>query len=110
MKRFIFIILIIVLLASFCGCNPKNYTVTLDYGYEVITDVGLRYDRFVDSSNKSEKETIDADSYYSPPRPSRSGYTFKGWFKDSACTVPWINGEDKVISDITLYANWEKID
>ncbi|MDE5714809.1 MAG: InlB B-repeat-containing protein [Anaeroplasmataceae bacterium] len=41
-----------------------------------------------------------------PENPTRSGYNFVGWFKDSECTIPcdFINGI--IISDLTCYAKW----
>ncbi len=38
--------------------------------------------------------------------PERDGYSFAGWYKDSACTIAWIFSEDAVPGDITLYAKW----
>ena len=38
-----------------------------------------------------------------PPAPSRTGYTFEGWFEDAACTVPF---ENTIRKDITLTAKW----
>ena len=40
------------------------------------------------------------------PVPSRSGYTFDGWYEDSACTI--IGGAIDVRSNITLYAGWTR--
>ena len=44
-----------------------------------------------------------------PEDPKKHGYSFEGWYKDSALTDPWIfyvENKDLVISDTTLYANW----
>lgn len=41
--------------------------------------------------------------------PVKEGYVFDGWYKDEKLKTPWIIGEDKVTSDITLYAKWTKI-
>lgn len=38
---------------------------------------------------------------------TRSGYDFRGWFTDPACTHAW-NAGDKVTADVTLYAKWLK--
>lgn len=43
-----------------------------------------------------------------PADPTRSGYTFAGWFKDSNCKQPWNFATDKVTGNITLYAGWVK--
>lgn len=39
-----------------------------------------------------------------PDPPTKTGYTFTGWYTDAACTKPYT--EDKVIGDITLYAGF----
>lgn len=40
-----------------------------------------------------------------PTNPTRSGYTFGGWYTDTALTNPW-NFNDKVTNALTLYAKW----
>ena len=42
-----------------------------------------------------------------PTDPTREGYNFKGWYKDSACTEEWKFSEDVVTGNVTLYAKWE---
>lgn len=43
-----------------------------------------------------------------PTNPTKEGYTFVGWFKDSALTNEWNFEVDiMLINDITLYAKWE---
>lgn len=41
--------------------------------------------------------------------PTRSGYTFSGWYFDSALTSQVTEIAEKSNGDITLYAKWEKI-
>jgi len=41
-----------------------------------------------------------------PADPTRKGYTFGGWYKESGCTNAWDFDTDTVISDVTLYAKW----
>jgi uncharacterized repeat protein (TIGR02543 family) len=38
--------------------------------------------------------------------PFRSGFTFGGWYKDTALTIPWNFDSDTVNGDIELYAKW----
>jgi uncharacterized repeat protein (TIGR02543 family) len=45
-----------------------------------------------------------------PEPPTREGYTFVGWHRDSACYVLWDPETDTVETDTTLYAGWEKIE
>nr|WP_186323101.1 InlB B-repeat-containing protein [Paenibacillus xylanexedens] len=42
-----------------------------------------------------------------PEPPTRDGYTFVGWYKDTALTKPWQTNE-QVSADTKLYARWEK--
>ncbi len=39
--------------------------------------------------------------------PMRVGYTFDGWYKDAATTIPWDFDQDKVNSNLKLYAKWK---
>jgi uncharacterized repeat protein (TIGR02543 family) len=39
--------------------------------------------------------------------PSRVGYTFTGWYRDTAGTDPWDFDTDTVTDNIPLYAQWE---
>lgn len=40
--------------------------------------------------------------------PTREGYHFTGWYKDTACLDPWSFTSDTVTKNITLYAGWAK--
>lgn len=40
--------------------------------------------------------------------PERDGYTFTGWFKETACTNAWVFETDTVTKDTTLFAKWSK--
>ena len=44
-----------------------------------------------------------------PKAPEKEGYTFMGWFTDSALTEAY-DFDSKVTKSITLYAKWEKVD
>ena len=41
------------------------------------------------------------------PYPKREGYTFGGWFLDSACTVPYVSTK-RLKPNAILYAKWLK--
>ncbi|WP_145150152.1 leucine-rich repeat protein [Paenibacillus xylanexedens] len=41
-----------------------------------------------------------------PTQPSKSGFSFDGWYIDSALSLPWNFSSDTVSRDITLYAKW----
>lgn len=51
--------------------------------------------------------TVDAGSTVTKPAaPTKSGYTFGGWYKDSTLQTPWDFANDTVTADTTLYAKW----
>lgn len=41
-----------------------------------------------------------------PTAPTAEGYTFGGWYKESACSDDWDFGTDTVQDSMTLYAKW----
>ena len=41
-----------------------------------------------------------------PADPTKDGFTFGGWYKESACTNAWNFETDTVTADVTLYAKW----
>ena len=41
-----------------------------------------------------------------PTAPTKEGYTFGGWYKESGCTNAWDFDTDTVTSDVTLFAKW----
>lgn len=43
-----------------------------------------------------------------PAAPTKSGYTFAGWYSNSTCTTAWDFTTNKVTTDTTLYAKWKK--
>lgn len=94
-KIFVFIFLMAAGL-SLAACedknvDPKQYTVS----FEVLN--GTTMDDLVFDENSLITE---------PTAPTRDGYTFLGWFKDSTYTSMWDFSSDKVTSNVTLYANW----
>ncbi len=68
------------------------------YKYEVLDGVAA------DSPFATEK--VDKGSIYNvPAKRFKSGYSFEGWYTNSACTTPYSNSV--INSDIELYANYE---
>ena len=41
-----------------------------------------------------------------PMPPTRSGYTFGGWYREATCINAWVFATDIVTSNMTLYAKW----
>jgi len=69
-----------------------TYTVTFDSneGSAVSPITGIAYNATI---------TLPTD-------PTRTGYIFGGWYKESGCTDDWIFATDTVTANITLYAQW----
>ena len=44
-----------------------------------------------------------------PEPPTREGYSFTGWYIDSACDLLWQVDTDTIQTDMTLYAGWQKL-
>jgi len=99
MRRYNYLklLLIILILIFMTGCGasistiPSTYTVTFDsqggsaINSQVVPDGGLVTE---------------------PTAPTRTGYNFGGWYKESGCTNDWVFNTDTVTSNITLYAKW----
>ena len=67
-----------------------------------------------DSNGGSKVNSVDVASgekVTKPADPTRSGYEFKGWYKDNGTFLQeWNFDKDVVTADITLYAKWEPKD
>lgn len=80
---------------SLSGCGQSEYTVDFDLNYGA--------DQAVSSQTVSAGKTITTSD-----APVRDGYVFLGWFQDAGLTKVWNADKDKVRSDMTLYAGWDK--
>ena len=77
------------------SCSQSEYTVNFDAN-KGAGDI-------LSSQTVSAGNTIAASD-----TPIRDGYVFLGWFQDAGLTQPWNTDKDKVRSDMTLYAGWDK--
>lgn len=74
--------------------TPTKYTVTFDS----------------QGGSTVESQSVEKDGKVTEPdAPTRSGYTFAGWFRNQACTNQWNFATDTVTSNITLYAKWTPV-
>ncbi len=58
---------------------------------------------------KLATKSVSYNSLLSLPAPTKTGYTFSGWYKDSKLKTLWNKSTNRVTSDITLYAKWTPI-
>lgn len=71
--------------------EKKSYTVTFDSkGSSAVEAAAIKYE---------EKITKPSD-------PTKAGYTFAGWYKETACENVWDFDNDVVTDETTLYAKW----
>lgn len=80
----------------------------------VIQRKQLKTNRILDKTTRivvlhgiDSSRVIVGDSF-SPPLPTRDGYSFGGWYVDTALTVPWLSSQP-VINNVTLYPKWNKL-
>ena len=52
-------------------------------------------------------EALKNSKLTEPSTPSKTGYEFGGWYKDSSYSERWVFSRDMVRSDMTLYAKWD---
>jgi len=71
--------------------EPDNYTVTFDSQGGSAVDPQM---------------VEHGDLITEPPDPTRTGYTFGGWYKEAGCTNAWDFATDTVTATVTLYAKW----
>ncbi|WP_158095137.1 InlB B-repeat-containing protein [Gottfriedia luciferensis] len=75
----------------FAKWNINSYTVKFDsLGGSAVDAIKANYNTMISQ----------------PSVPTRTGYTFAGWYKDAAGQTPWDFATDKVTNDITIYAKW----
>ena len=81
------------------GCTGASPTAPIINSFVVTFD--SQGGSAVDSQivNHGEKVT-------EPTAPTKTGYIFFGWYKESGCTNAWYFDSDTVTSDVTLYAGW----
>ncbi len=84
-------------------------TITVPAGGTVTSDGKLAYTVSFDSqggSDVAEQTVASGEKASQPSAPTRSGYSFQGWYTDAACTTAWDFGSDTVTGNLTLYAKW----
>ena len=58
------------------------------------------------SDSKAIKDVLPGAKIIAPPDPTLPGYVFTGWYTDPECTIPWDFTQNRVNSNIALYAGW----
>lgn len=103
-KKILSILIAIVTLVCAFGlssCKKEDntvYFVTFNYNYE--------------KAPASVDVNVKSGNVVTPPSdiPTRDGYVFDAWYKNSACTESFDVKTEKITEDITLYAGWKDDD
>ncbi|WP_342534822.1 InlB B-repeat-containing protein [Lysinibacillus sp. FSL M8-0337] len=69
----------------------------------------VQYELTFDTNGGSivPSQMVDEDAKATPPSaPTKTGYTFGGWYKEATLTNQWDFTTDVVTKDTTLYAKW----
>ena len=85
---------------------PVTGDMTLYAKWE-INSYQVTFDSMGGSSLDSQQVTYNGTAT-TPHAPTKTGYTFDGWFTDKDCTVAY-DFNALVTDNITLYAKWNKI-
>ncbi|HPI44783.1 MAG TPA: InlB B-repeat-containing protein, partial [Tenuifilaceae bacterium] len=100
---------------TFDGWYKETNCINLwNFDADVIKDNTVLYAKWVvtvtfDSqggSNVLSKKTNYNTTISAPTVPTRTGYSFGGWYKESACINTWTFSTDRVTANTTLYAKW----
>ncbi|MDE7100249.1 MAG: InlB B-repeat-containing protein, partial [Anaeroplasmataceae bacterium] len=68
-------------------------------GYMIIFDSN-------DGSYVSSQVIMQGSKVMKPTNPTKAGYTFEGWYKDSSLDTIWNFNKDIVTEPMILYAKW----
>ncbi len=98
--------------AAFNECPVTIYCVAGSYAQTYAETKGISYKCWVTVQYETNGGTAVASQQLwvgefatKPADPTKTGYTFGGWYKDSACTQAY-NFNSAVTEYITLYAKW----
>lgn len=95
------------------------YTTAFNFATPITQNITL-YARWTDTPITTYTVTFDSmggsavapvtvnenDMITEPAAPTRTGFDFAGWYKDSACTQSFDFSTEPIVSNITLYAKW----
>lgn len=97
------------------GEKITDFSVTSDtgertaYAHYTINTYNIMFNS-MGGSTVSGKTAVYNTTFTAPTAPTRLGYGFAGWYKDSACTNAWNFSSDRIANyDLTLYAKWTPV-
>lgn len=91
----VIIVACVVLILAVFVAEMRNPGLTVTFDSRGGTDVPAQ-------------EQMYGELLVAPQAPTREGYTFTGWYKDSVCYEQWDMETNTVQEDLTLYAGWKE--
>ena len=86
----------ITLYAKWVQIGNTTYNVTFNLGYDGAPTI-------------TAQEVVENSKATKPTDPTRTGYEFGGWYKESACTNVFNFNTELITADTTIYAKWNQI-
>ncbi|MFA9463267.1 MAG: InlB B-repeat-containing protein [Velocimicrobium sp.] len=87
---------------TYDGCVSNFYVVGIARQYVSVTFIPNG-----GSNVDSIAGILSGDTIILPKEPTRSGYTFVGWYQDSSLTLP-LTSKTKIAYNMYAYAKWKK--
>ena len=92
------------------AADTVTHNITLYAMWTAKEPAGTTFVVVFDSNGGSKvaaiKDIIEGSTITEPVEPTKTGYVFKGWYKNSALTAIWDFAADPVTEDMILYAKW----
>lgn len=85
------------------GTTSASITITVTAA--TVAEYTVSFDLNGGSGTINSQTVNEGGKATKPADPTRTGYTFGGWFKEAACTNEY-NFDTAVSGDLTLYAKW----
>ncbi len=82
---------------------------TLHAKWDAIPEYTVTFNSQGGSAVASLVEVLEGTTIAAPTAPTRSGYTFAGWYTDASYVTAWNFLTSTVTIDTTLYAKWDAI-
>ncbi|WP_088935590.1 InlB B-repeat-containing protein, partial [Enterococcus sp. 3H8_DIV0648] len=89
----------------------ENVTLYAKWKQEDITIPSYQVTFELDNGDAPIKQEVqDGEKLTRPQDPTKSGYKFAGWYKDSQHTQVFDFDKETISSSLSLYAKWEKLE
>jgi len=87
------------------GTGGASATVNVSFSVTAATTFTVKFNS-MGGSAVPEQTTTPGGKVSRPNDPTRTDYTFAGWYTDNTCTSAWNFASDIVTGNMTLYAKW----